>query len=412
MILVTGAKRFIRTNFHALTHKNFRLFWLGQCVSLIGTWMQNVGQSWLVLSITGSPYLLGLIGTFQFAPFMFFSLFAGVAVDRFPKKKIILMTQLMSMILALVLSYLVFSGHVQYWHIVVIAIILGITNTIDMPTRQSFVMEIAGKEDLMNAIALNSATFNLARIIGPAIGALLIAYLGLGWCFLINGLSFIAVIYGLLQIKVKPYLRINKIKSSVFKEIKDGLKYVRAKPMIFETLMMVTVVGIFVFNFNVLIPVFTKDVLHLKEKAFGFLLSSLGIGSFAGAILVSMRSKSGPKKMMLAGSSVIVALMLILIGMNNQFYITALLLTITGVFNIMFSTTANSTLQMNSSDEYRGRVMSVYSLVFAGSAPLGNLFAGITAEKYGASNAFIFSGIFTFVLILFLVIIFKRRKCL
>lgn len=410
MILVSSSKRFIKANFHALTHKNFRYFWFGQCVSLIGTWMQNIGQSWLVLSITGSPFLLGLIGTFQFAPFMFFSLFAGVAVDRFPKKKILLATQAISMVLAFVLSYLVFSNKVQYWHVIVIAIVLGCANTIDMPTRQSFVMEIAGKEDLMNAIALNSATFNLARIIGPAIGAVLMAYLGLGWCFLLNGLSFFAVIWGLLQIKLKPYIRVNKIKSSVFKEIKDGLKYVYSNPMIFETLMMVTVVGIFVFNFNVLVPVFTKDVLHLQEKAYGFLLSSLGFGAFAGAILVSVKSKSGPKKMMLAASTMIVAIMLILIGISNEFYITALLLTITGIFNILFSTTANSTLQMNSSEEYRGRVMSVYSLVFAGSAPLGNLFAGITADKFGASNAFILSGVFTFILILLLLIIFKKRK--
>lgn len=401
-------RMFIEDNFHALTHRNFRYYWIGQCVSVIGTWVQSVSQSWLVLSLTGSPFLLGIIGTMQFLPITLFSLFAGVAIDRFPKKKILLITQSLSMILAFIMSALVFTHSIKYYHIVILALFLGCINTIDMPTRQSFIVEIAGKEDLMNAIALNSATFNLARIIGPAIGALLMAYVGIAWCFFLNGLSFLTVLYGLIYIKSKPYVRKN-FSNNIFKEIKDGLKYIFNTSILFETVCMVTVIGIFVFNYNILIPVFTKNILHQQEKIYGFLMSSLGAGSLIGAVTVSLRSKSGPKKLILFGSSIITAVMLIFIGFSRTYYVTAIFLVINGLFNIYFSTTANSTLQFNSKDEYRGRVMSVYSLVFAGSAPLGSLFSGYAADKIGSAWAFVLCGSLTLVCVFMLMIIFKIR---
>lgn len=409
MNINASTKRFININFHALTHKNYRYFWFGQCISLIGTWTQNIGQSWLVLSLTGSPFLLGLVGTMQFLPVTFFSLFAGVLTDKFPKKKILIFTQTVSMLLAFILSALVFTNTLKYEYIIVLALCLGFCNTLDMPTRQAFNMEIVGKGDLMNAIALNSATFNLARIIGPAIGAMLMGYLGAGWCFLLNGFSFMAVIYGLVHIEVVDYVRIKTSEKGILKEIMDGLKYIKSKPVLLETLVLVSIMGVFVFNYSVLIPVFTKNVLHMQEKTYGILLSALGAGSLIGALLVSFKSKGGPKRILMIGSSISIGIMLIFTGISNLYYFTALSLAITGIFNMFFSTTANSTLQLNSKDEYRGRVMSVYSLVFAGFTPVGSLFSGFVAEKYGARFCFILSGICTIVLILLLLIWVKYR---
>ncbi|MFT5874081.1 MAG: putative MFS family arabinose efflux permease [Clostridium sp.] len=405
-----SANRFINNNFHALTHKNYRYFWFGQCISLIGTWTQTIGQSWLVLSLTGSPFLLGLVGAMQFLPVTFFSLFAGVLTDKFPKKKILLFTQSFSMLLAFILSALVFTNTLKYEYIIVLALCLGFCNTLDMPTRQAFNMEIVGKEDLMNAVALNSATFNLARIVGPAIGAMLMGYLGAGWCFLLNGFSFMAVIYGLVHIETVNYVRMKTSEKGIIKEITDGLKYIKTNPILLETLLLVSIMGVFVFNYNVLIPVFTKNVLHMEEKTYGILLSALGAGSLIGALLVSLKSKGGPNRILMIGSSIAIGIMLIFTGMSNLYYLTALSLAITGIFNLFFSTTANSTLQLNSGDEYRGRVMSVYSLVFAGFTPIGSLFSGFVAEKYGAGVCFILSGISTIVLILLLVIWVKYRS--
>ena len=408
--ITASTKRFININFHALTHKNYRYFWFGQCISLIGTWTQNIGQSWLVLSLTGSPFLLGLVGTMQFLPVTFFSLFAGVLTDKFPKKKILIFTQTVSMLLAFTLSALVFTNTLKYEYIILLALCLGFCNTLDMPTRQAFNMEVVGKEDLMNAIALNSATFNLARIIGPAIGAMLMGYLGAGWCFLLNGFSFMAVIYGLVHIETVNYIRLKTSEKGILKEIVDGLKYIKNKPILLETLILVSIMGVFVFNYAVLIPVFTKNVLHMDAKTYGVLLSALGAGSLVGALLVTFKSKGAPKRTLMIGSSICIGIMLIFTGMSNLYYLTALSLALTGIFNMFFSTTANSTLQLNSEDEYRGRVMSVYSLVFAGFTPIGSLFSGFIAEKYGARFCFILSGICTVLLILLLIIWVKHRK--
>ncbi|MHC1720488.1 MAG: MFS transporter [Clostridiaceae bacterium] len=402
--------RFIDRNFHALTHKNFRYFWLGQCASLIGTWMQNIGQSWLVLSITNSPLLLGLLGVVQFIPMTFFSLFAGVVVDKFPKKKILIFTQFSSMVLALILAFLVFTNTVRYEYILVLAFILGCINCIDNPARQSFTVEIAGREDLMNAIALNSAVFNLARILGPSIGALVMVYLGAGWCFLLNGLSYIAVIFGLCKITTESFLRKISRESSVIKEIKDGLNYVKNSRVLFETILMMMVMGIFAFNYNVLVPSYTKLVLLGDERTYGILMSFLGIGSLIGAIIASMKSKKGLNTKVLLLSSVIISFIMMLNGINKSFIIAAALLCVTGMFNIQFTTTANSTLQLNTENEYRGRVMSVYSLVFGGTIPIGSLFTGLVSDRLGPSQGFFLSGIFMLILMLAIKLYFEKGQ--
>lgn len=410
MNIYKTSKTVLSTNFPALTHKNFRIYWLGQCVSLIGTWVQSIGQTWLVLSLTGSPLLLGILGAIQFLPITIFSLFAGVIIDRYPKKKIVLITQFTSMILAFTLSALVFTNTVSYAYILILALILGFSNTIDIPSRQAFTIELAGKKDLMNAIALNSATFNLARILGPAIGALIMAAFGTGWCFLLNGFSFMAVIASLLKVEVPPHVKKNVSDNNMLKEIKDGLKYMVREPILLQTILMVFIIGIFVFNFNILIPVFTKNILHQEAQIYGFLMSALGAGSLVGALMVSVKSKSGPNMKILLRSSIMVSLILILISFTRTYYNTAILLFITGIFNLWFTTTANSTLQITTKNEYRGRVMSVYSLVFVGATPIGNLFAGLATDIFGANTSFLLSGVLTIVLVALLSIFFNLKQ--
>ncbi|WP_029191360.1 MFS transporter [Paenibacillus elgii] len=409
MNLRHAGMRVVNNNFHALTHKNYRYFWFGQCVSLIGTWMQNIGQSWLVLTLTGSPLLLGVVGTIQFLPVTCFSLFAGALIDKFPKRNILIVTQTVSMFLALILSALVFTDTVKYGYILVLAFLLGLTNTFDMPTRQAFNIEIVGKEDLMNAIALNSTTFNLARIVGPAIGAGMMAYLGAGWCFLLNGLSFIAVIYGLLQIRTTPYVREKKKDTGLLKEIKDGIVYISKDRLLARTLLLVAVVGTMAYNFSVLIPVFTKDVLHMQEKTYGLMMSCLGAGSLLGALMMSFRSKKGPRLSVIIACCLLISVFLLLNGMAGSVYTFGLLLALQGFCNILFSTNCNSSLQIHSKEEYRARVMSVYSLVFAGSTPVGNLFAGYAADHYGANGAFFLCGLFCLIPCLIIIIAYRKK---
>ncbi|CAH1214219.1 Enterobactin exporter EntS [Paenibacillus allorhizoplanae] len=398
---VAGAV-FIDRHFHALTHKNYRYMWLGQCVSLIGTWMQNIGQSWLVLTLTGSSLKLGIVAACQFLPILLFSLFAGIIVDKFPKKKILILTQTVSMILAFALATLVLTDTVRYEYILVLALLLGLNNTLDMPTRQAFNVEIVGKEDLMNAIALNSTTFNMARIVGPSIGAVMMAWLGAGWCFLLNGVSFIAVLYGLIHIEAAPYVRKMRAKEGILKEIKDGIVYIAKDPILSPTVLLVTVIGTLAFNFNILIPVFTKNVLHMGETTYGTLMSCLGVGSLAGALTMSFRSKRGPKLKLSMAASCMVAICLILNGLSGSVWVCGTLLAFTGFFNILFATNSNSALQMYAKDEYRARVMSVYSLVFAGSTPIGSLFSGFIADRFGANGAFVACGVLTGLLCLFI----------
>lgn len=405
-------KNKVRTNlnnpFKALRHKNFRYYWFGMCVSLIGTWMQNTAQPWLAFKLTGSPFLLGLVGAVQFTPVLLFSLFAGVIIDRFPKKRILLFTQSVSLIISLLLAVLVITGHVRYWHILVMSGALGLVNTLDMPTRQSFVIELVGKEDLMNAIALNSTAFNLARIIGPAVAAVLMEFSGIASCFFANSASFAAVICGLALIKPLSASCINKAGINVIGEIKDGLGYIYRKKILLKTLLDVAVVGTFAMNFNVLVPVFSTEVLKQGEAGFGFLMSCVGVGSLIGALAIASMSRHGPHKFVLSAVPFIISVFLLLTGISSVYLLTGLFLAASGMFFVSFSSTANSTMQLNTRDEYRGRVMSVYSLVFGGTIPIGNLYTGFISEHFGPRAGFIACGL----IIIFLSVIlnFIRGK--
>jgi len=265
-------KGLLRT-FIALRHRNFRLFWFGQLISLIGTWMQSIGQAWLVLQLTHSAWLLGVVGALQFLPVMLLSLFGGVLADRLPKRKVLLFTQSFAMLQAAVLWILVASGHVQIWEVLVLASLLGLTNSLDMPTRQAFVVEMVGREDLPNAIALNSSVFNMARVVGPGLGGLIIAFLGIAPLFLLNAISFVPVIVGLSLIRMNELHALAKrsttsgetSKQSTFQSLREGLSYVVHTPSVLLIIAVIGVISLFGINFNVILPLFATDVLNSEH---------------------------------------------------------------------------------------------------------------------------------------------------
>jgi MFS family permease len=413
MNFTNEAKTKLNNPFVALKHKNFRYYWIGMCVSLIGTWMQNIAQPWLAYTLTKSPFLLSLIGALQFTPTLFLSLFAGVIIDRIPKKRIIIFTQSASLLITLVLAMLVWTGKIQYWHILLMATLLGIVNTLDMPSRQSFVVELVGKDYLMNSIALNSMSFNIARIIGPAIAGIVMGYAGISVCFFANAISFGAVLISLFFIKTKPIQKKPKSDRKILEEIKDGIKYIYHKNNLWYTLLVMAILGTFAPNFNVLIPVFAKEILHKNEAGFGILMSFLGVGSFLGGMFIATLSKAGPKKYVIYIFPLIVGTLLIITGFTSIYLLTGIFLAITGFFFICFTSSANTTLQLNSSNEYRGRVMSVYTLVFAGSTPLGNIYAGLFSDRFNARIGFAACGAIIILLMIpvFIYIQRKERMC-
>lgn len=396
--------------FMALRHKNFRVYWLSMCVSLIGTWMQNIAQPWLAYSLTNSPLLLSLVGIMQFLPMMLFSLFAGIVIDRYPNKRILLITQSASLVVTLFLALMIRTGQVQYWHILFAATALGFVNTFDMPTRQSFVIELVGKEDLLNAIALNSSVFNIARILGPALAGIIMGTLGIEYCFYVNSFSFAAVIISLLFIRPNAVQKVKKQGERMFQSILEGLKYIKRNPLLLRTIILVLIVGTFTMNFDVLVPVFSAVILHQQETGFGFLMSSMGIGSFLGAMFVATRSRKGPDRLVMTYFPICTGAMLVLIAFTGSYLLTALGLAATGFFFVSFASSANSTMQLNTSNDFRGRVMSVYTLAFGGSTPPGNLYAGLFTDGLGPAAGFFACGAAILILLALMVFLRRRRR--
>jgi MFS family permease len=372
------------------------------------TWMQNVGQAWLVLELTHSSLKLGVVSALQFAPMLFLSVFTGPFIDYFDKRRIIIWTQAALMVLAFVLSLLVVTGTVQYWHIVILALLLGIVNTIDMPARQAFIIDMVGKEDLMNAIALNSSIFNAARAIGPALAGMLIAAIGTAACFFINGMSFLAVLAGLLYMTVEVSSKREKPAYNVLLDIREALGYIRTSPPVLMTMLLVSVVSVFGTNFNVLVPVFVKMELHRDAAAFGFLMSSFGAGALVGSFSLALFSKHGPKSALLLGGGLCLSFFLILIGMQKSYALTALLLALSGWSMVTFFGMANTTVQLNTKDHLRGRVMSMYTLAFGGLTPFGSLFAGTLSHWIKAPATFALGGLVCG--IVFIIAIVNRDK--
>ncbi|HYK84158.1 MAG TPA: MFS transporter [Ktedonobacteraceae bacterium] len=397
------AKGLLRA-FLALRHRNFRLFWFGQLISLMGTWMQSIGQSWLVLELTHSAWLLGLVGALQFLPVMLLSLFGGVLADRLPKRKVLLFTQSSALIQAVILWILVATGSVQLWHVLALAALLGLTNALDMPTRQAFVVEMVGRDDLPNAIALNSSLFNMARIVGPGIGGLIIAWQGVAPLFLLNAISFIPVIIGLAMIDLsKLHAHSKRIevptgtpKQSTFQSLREGLAYVWHTPSILLIIAVIGAVSLFGINFNVVLPLFATAVLNVGPAGFGFISSAFGLGSLLSALWLAW-SNHKPTIHYVLISAFVFCIAEAAFAISQSYPLSLLLIAGTGFAQIAFSATSNTTLQTVAPDYLRGRVMSVYMLVFAGSVPLGNLLTGGLAHWFGAPIALLIEAGVSFV---------------
>ncbi|MCX7885179.1 MAG: MFS transporter [Caloramator sp.] len=402
-----NVKHKLREYYPAFTHRNFKLFWIGQVISLIGSWMQNAALNWLVYSITNDRFLLGLMSAVQFTPLFLFSLYAGLVIEKYPKRKIIIATQTFQLIAAFLLFFMVFFNKTNYILILFILFCIGTVQTFDNPARQAFVVEmVEGRAHLLNAIALNSAAFNGARLIGPAVAGRVMADLGVRWCFFLNAVSFIAVIIGLFMMKIEDKASKKDIINPK-KEIIEGLKYIGKTPRLLYTIISTAIIPTFCINFNILVPPYTKDVLHLSERAFGMLLSSLGLGALISALTVAAKGKKERAFLYQIIGSFGLSLALIITGLITNYHYALLSLAACGFFMIMFTTTSNSVLQYYSPDEMRGRIMSVYSLVFGGLVPVGSLYAGTVSKFLGTNNAFIISGAIGFMGFLLL---FSRRR--
>lgn len=370
----------------ALNHRDFRVFWTGQLVSLIGTWMQSVGQSWLVLELTDSPFKLGIIGTVQFAPMLFLSFVAGVITDRVFKRRLILATQTALMLQAFSLWILVWTGHVQYWHVALLAGLYGLANTLDMPARQSFIADLVGKDDLMNAIALNSALFSGARVVGPAAAGLLIAWYGVGVAFFLNAVSFVAVVIALLTIRTDGAPRPSS-GATISQQIIEGVRYAVSTPLIALVLSLLLSVGLFVINYSVLVPLIARDVLHEGAHGFGFLMAALGAGAVAGALALALVGGGRPPLGILVGAAIVVSGATMALAAVRHFWLATVVLLVIGCSQILFTASCNTTLQVTVPDGVRGRMMSLYALVFVGVTPIGSFLVGSISETLGVSAA-------------------------
>ena len=386
----------VRT-FTALRHRNYRLFFFGQMISQIGTWMQTTAQAWLVLELTHSALLLGLVGVLQFLPVMVFSLFGGVLADRVPKRTLLLVAQSVALAQAAILWILVVTGTVQIWHILLLAALLGLTQALDTPTRQAFVGEMVGREDLPNAIALNSSLVNLARVLGPGLAGLLIAWLGVAPLFLLNAISFIAVIIGLAMIEQRtlhalPARRANEKKVSTFQSLREGLSYVWHMPTVLLVISVVGVVALFGFNFNVMLPLFAIDVFHVGPMGYGFISAAYGLGALFSALWVAWGNRKPSIRILLIAAFAF-SVMEIAFALSHVYILAFPLLAGVGFAQVVMTATANTTLQTVTPNVLRGRVISVYLLVYSGGMPLGNLLMGGLTTLFGASSAFLIGAI-------------------
>jgi len=379
----------------ALRHANFRYFWFGQLISLMGTWMQNTAQSWLVYQLALADYgeanasfYMGLIGALGSAPMFVFILYAGVIADRYNRRHILILTQTMLGLLAAGLAVLVGTGHIRLWHVAVFATLSGLTMSFDMPTRQSFVKDMASPRDLLNAIALNSSIFNLARIIGPAIAGVLmeIKHIGVPGVLYINSVSYLAVIAGLILIRYRPE-KLLETTGSVWGHMLEGFRYVRHHRVIRLILIIMAIYSVFGFSYAVLMPIFADQILRRAVTGYGWLIGATGLGAFVGAVFLASTAHRARKGRVLLAGSLICCIALILFAESRYFYLSLALVPFIGGGLVVSSASINSMVQEIAPDALRGRVVSIWAFIFAGFTPIGALYAGSVARALTAPYA-------------------------
>lgn len=399
----------LRDTFRALRHRNYRLFFYGQLVSLIGTWMQQTAMSWLVYQITGSKTLLGVVAAVGSAPMMFFSLWGGSLADRYPKRTIILWAQAAQMIPAFLLGVLAWNGLATTGIIIAVAAISGVAMAFDMPARQAFTLDMTSREDLLNAISLNSSIFNGARIIGPALAGLVIGSLGTPMCFFINGLSFIAVIIGLFMMRLPAHVPIAPeaaAKASAW----SGLHYVMRHRRVRTILALLGTVGVFGWSYAVLLPAFARDVFDLGADGYGALMSASGVGALIGALAVATGGHAFPQRNVALTGVWIFSAALFAFSFTTNYYLALCWMTLGGFGMLLFFSTSNTVMQSIVPDEMRGRVLGVWGLVFGAMIPLGSLEAGLLADWLGAPFALAFGAVICAIAGLVALLAIRRRE--
>jgi MFS family permease len=376
----------------ALAHRNFRLFFFGQGISLIGTWMQAVALGWLVLDLTNSAFAVGLNQALRSLGVLVFTLYAGIVVDRVDKRRLIVWTQVLQMLEALALALLVWTKTATTWQVMVLAVLFGIVSAFDIPARQAFLVELVGRDNLMNAIALNSSMFNAARIVGPAVAGILIGATGVGMCFFLNGVSYLAVLAGLFAIRLPPFVaRVTQY--SAWLGFREAVAFIRSDPRVSTIVILVAVFSVFGFPFLVLMPVVARDVVHTNARGYGLLMAAVGVGAMLGALALALagrRVRQGPA---LLQSGAAFAALLLGFAAARSFGLALLLLALTGCAMIITTALSNTMLQTLVPDALRGRVMAFYAFVFVGMAPLGAFQAGLVAEHHGAPTAIALGGV-------------------
>ena len=368
--------------FRALRHRNFQLFFSGQLISLTGTWMQNIAQAWLVYRLSGSSLQLGSVSFASQIPVFLFAPLGGIIADRHNRQHVVIATQTSAMILAFILSVLTLTHTVEVWHIFVLATLLGIVNAFDIPARQSFLVEMVGREDLMNAIALNSSMFNGARIVGPAIAGILVASIGEGWCFFGNGVSYIAVIIGLALMRIQERRR--PASASHFEHIIEGFRFARGTGPIRAVLLLLGIVSLVGMPYSVLMPIFADTILHGGARGLGILMGSTGVGALLAALALAAKAGLRGLGRWIALAAGGFGVSITLFSLSRNFWLSAALLVPVGFCMMLETSSSNTLLQAMVPDELRGRVMSLYSMMFMGMAPFGAFFGGALADRIGA----------------------------
>ncbi len=371
--------------FSALYFRDFRLFWAGQLISYSGTWMHSTAQGWLVYSLTKSPFYLGMVSAASWLPILLFSMVGGAVADRFRKRNLLLLTQALSILPPLAIGVLTGLGMITVGHVIVLAFLLGTFNAFDIPARQSFLIEMVEKGNLLNAVALNSAAFNGARIIGPIMAGLAISRIGVAPCFFINALSFLAVILALSMMKVRGMP--GRRRGGLFKEISEGVSFVRGDSSVLRTMLLVSLFSLFGLPFIALLPVFAEDILKVGAEGLGFLAGFAGMGAFGAAMTLAARDRVRGKRRYMACSAVGFPVSLLVFSVSETYALSLGALTVTGFSIVSFLALANSSIQLKTPDGLRGRVMSVYTTVFLGMIPIGHSIMGTLATFIGTARA-------------------------